>query len=161
IDDRDIEWIDEGESFAAKGIEKVPAFHPAGAETLRAHAPKRANGPIVLERPGATLTLHAAGARDVSGAVKGDSIVYEDAWPGVDLVLLAKRGMIEDLRVVRTAAALASLRTKLSLPAHVEPGGDIVVANLFRAAAPTAVDAQGHALAVESTIEGDQLSLHV
>ncbi|MGZ5970745.1 MAG: kelch repeat-containing protein, partial [Polyangiales bacterium] len=160
-DDPDVAWIDEGDGFRAKGIEKVPPLHPAGAETLRAHAPKLANGPIVLARASGAMVLHAIGARAVQGTVVAGTITYADAWPGVDLVLLAKKGLIEDLRVVRRPEGLAHLSTAIDgLPPRISNGA-IVVGNLFRAEAPTAIDARGAALPVKAVVEGNVLSLSV
>jgi hypothetical protein len=160
-DDPDLEWIDEGDAFRARGIEKVGLLHAAGAETLRARAPKLANGPIELSRAGGAMTLHALDARAVQGTIAGDAIVYREAWPGVDLVLLAKKGAIEDLRVVHRAEGLAHLSTSISgLPARLESGA-IVVSNLFRADPPSAIDARGAALPVTTSLEGERLSLSV
>jgi hypothetical protein len=160
-DDPDIEWIDEGDSFRARGIEKVALLHPAGAETLRVRVPKLANGPIVLSRAGGAMTLHATGASAVQGAIEGDSVVYRDAWPGVDLVLLAKKGQIEDLRVVRRPEGLAHLSTSIEgLPAKLSNGA-IVVGNMFRAEAPTAIDARGLNVPVSAALQENHLQLSV
>ena len=86
---------------------------------------------VTIEAAGKALTMKPAGAKDVLPAQRGDSsVVYKDAWPGVDLEYELRGESIKEVIVVKDKSAQTSFDFALEggkVIAHPSRAGELAI----------------------------------
>ncbi|MBI2388457.1 MAG: hypothetical protein HYV09_02465 [Deltaproteobacteria bacterium] len=89
-----------------------------GVADLEATLPTRADRPMrVRDRalPAFFVEVRAEGDRAVEGAIEGSAIAFPEVSPGVDVVHVVEADRVEDVRLLKTAAASTRVRFSLHL----------------------------------------------
>jgi len=128
-----------GNGFGAEGLERVHGFHPLGAEGLRVALPTQADGSLRLENgfaPGFSLAVREEHAKPAPGALESGVLTYREVHPGVDWVVTASPGVLEDQHVVRSPLAVRPIVYEITL-------GPAVASVVLARGALHAADAHG------------------
>ncbi|MBI2390021.1 MAG: hypothetical protein HYV09_10570 [Deltaproteobacteria bacterium] len=145
----------------------------AGVRLVDVQLPARATTPLriaVHDRPDASLEIVGEHAADVPGDRVDGGVVYRDADPATDVVVLEDGATVEELRVLRDARAPTTARFRLHRgPAiaamrlregRIEAVGEAGRVELV-APPPYAVDARGERRALHVSLDHDALALTV
>ena len=141
-----------------------------GEHQLRAELPARARGVMRLSNGPVTLEVRPVGARDVAGAVAHRSVVYREAYPGADSILLAEKERVEEFILLRDTRAPRRVEYELKV---IRGGGQVrqlagVVEVLdsrgiawLRLERPLVVDREGRRHRVTASLAGGRLVLEL
>ena len=141
-----------------------------GNHRLVADLPGKADGVMRLSNGPVTLEVWAMGASGAQGVVSEGALVYADAYPHADSVILAERERVEEFIVLRDRRAPRTFAYELRV---VRGGGQVrqqvgTVEVLdregnawLRLAAPWVQDAEGKKHEVAAKLEGERLTLTV
>ena len=99
------------------GIWRQPGKHH-----LKAALPARARGVVRLSNGPVTVVVRPVGSRDVPGDLAVRSVVYRDAYPGADSILLAEKERVEEFLLLRDARAPRRVEYELEV---VRGGGRV------------------------------------
>ena len=141
-----------------------------GPHRIDAELPARAGGVTRLTSGPVTLESRPLGARDVPGVATDRALVYRDAYPGADSLVLAEAERVEEFIILRDSRAPRRFEYALT----VTRGGGRVRQNgpavevldqrgnaWLRLARPYAVDARGERVAVTARLDQGRLVLRV
>lgn len=163
----------EAEAIVPIGLQRIYGFHPAAAERLAARLPLRARNALRIAHdgaPGFFVDVRGVDTTDAAFELVADSVVYRDAAPSTDVLLHARRGAIEELRVVHDRGGISALSWTLSLGPAVARAelreGAIELLDARGSArlvvtAPRAVDAKGQSHALTLRLDGLRMSIAV
>ena len=133
---------------------------------MRIEVEQFADGTTRMERAGdesAWLDIQVEGRRSVGAEIVGSTLVFPDAEPSTDVVLLMSHDFLEEMRVLRNPDASASARYRLRhgpAIAQIREREGIEALDdqgriLFRAMPPSAIDATGKSLVVAMRLHAD------
>jgi len=174
-------WISSGTSWARSEDRLRPslaprkgAFRTIGEEHLVVDVPARADGALRLSHralPDFWLELAPEGLDRVEGAVVEDAVVFAEAGRATDVVQVARRGAIEELRVLHGPEASRRMRWSLRKgpgvsSVRVADDGSIVAAHTsgtahFVAPRPFAIDDSGADVPLTVRVDASSLELEL
>ena len=144
------------------------AWRVPGPHRLEALLPHQANGVTRISSGPVTLELRAVDARDVSGAITDNALVYPDAYPHADSISVAELDRVEEFILLHNRQAPRRFEYRVQV---VRGGGRVrqnagVVEVLdaagvawLRLARPYLVDAKGKQVEARAKLAGDRLSV--